>query len=265
MKMRRRAIGLVVVVLFAFTACGRGGDGLGSDLGASKSDDTSTSAEDDVVPVLAPPALKAQLTSVMEAFEDETGIRVDVEFLREDELAARVTADDRAGLYVDTRTPIVAAESAGKLAEDRSLLGYDVLQIVVPPTNPAGVTGLAAFGDVQVATALCPVEKWCGQAARAVLNEEGIASDHIQTEPDVGPLLDRIVAGDVSATILWRTDVAPRGDTVLAIEIPDELNRRVNYLMAPLNEGEDAAALSTWLNGVKGSAALREVGLLPAA
>lgn len=127
-------------------------------------------------------------------------------------------------------------QTAGLVAGEPRVFARNQLQIAVPPGNPAGISGLADFGDEALFLGLCATGVPCGDFARAVLAAAGIDPAVDTNEPDVRSLLTKIEAGELDAGITYVTDVVSSGGSVEGIVIPDDVNVVADYSVAVLSD-----------------------------
>jgi molybdate transport system substrate-binding protein len=123
---------------------------------------------------------------------------------------------------------------AAGAATDPTVFARNRLEIAVPAGNPAGIGGLADFGDPDRFIGLCAPGVPCGDFARQVLDRAGVTPSVDTNEPDVRALLTKIEAGELDAGITYVTDVAAAGSAVAGIAIPDTVNVTADYPIAVL-------------------------------
>lgn len=265
--MKRHQFALLFAGLsLALVACGGGGDPetteSGGGSGTTRGQTTDGSSDDSsAIPVLAFRRLNPQLAIVVKAFEEESKRKVSIEFLDADALASEVGATDRAGLYVDKSKRVATVVEQGNTAGERKPLGSDVMQIVVPPGNPFGVTDLSVFGLSTVSTALCSPETSCGSTGALILADAGIDASGATIESDSKALMERVATGHFAATLLWRTQAASMAGEVAVLSVPEQHKRDVRYAMVPLTADDGVQELFDWLQSPAGINVLRSVGL----
>jgi molybdate transport system substrate-binding protein len=208
----------------------------------------------------------ASLTDVFEdlAAEFETaheGTTVELSFGSSTALAEQV-ADGAPGDVLAT-----ADEASMQLAEDAGVAGTvttfatNVLTIVTPPDNPAGIESLA---DLEGSTWVrCTDEAPCGKVAAALLAESDIAAEPASLEEDVRATLDKVVSGEADAGLVYASDAVSAGGDVTAIPIDGADAQPTSYLIAELEQSEDGDLAEEWVDlvtGPEGRAALTDAG-----
>lgn len=131
---------------------------------------------------------------------------------------------------------------AGRVAGDPAAFATNTMQVVTPPGNPAGITGLDDFADDGLLLGLCAEPVPCGDLARQVLAAAGVTASIDTDEPDVRALLTKVRAGELDAGIVYRTDVLAAGDAVEGVAVPDEANVVTTYPIAVVDGAPDPVA-----------------------
>lgn len=145
-------------------------------------------------------------------------------------------ADVFASANTENMDQVVAG---GEVAEEPSVFATNILQIAVPPGNPAGVSRLDDFADEALLIGLCAAGVPCGDFARQALHNVGVTPSIDTNEPDVRALLTKIEAGELDAGITYVTDVVSSGGAVEGIDIPEEVNVIAEYRIASLIDASD--------------------------
>ena len=239
----------VLVLLLPLAACG-GGDGDGGE-----------AAADGKLTVLAAASLTDVFEELATPFEEEHDVDVTFAFGSSTDLAEQV-ADGAPGDVLAT-----ADEASMQLAEDSGATGEvetfatNVLTIVVPTGNPAGIESL---DDLAGATWVrCADEVPCGKVAVAVLDDAGVTAEPVSLEEDVRATLDKVVSGEADAGLVYATDAVAAADEVDAVEIPGAEEELTSYVAATLGQSEDADLAADWVAWVtseEGQAILRDAG-----
>lgn len=161
---------------------------------------------------------------------------------------------------------LATADEASMGTAAEAVTGYDgfatnVLVIATPPGDPAAVTGLDDLADATWVR--CADEVPCGRVALAVLDAHDVSAEPVSLEEDARATLDKVVAGEADAALVYRTDAIAAGDDVTTIEIPGAEDQRTTYFIGPLAQAGDdelAQQLVDWVLADTGQAALAEAG-----
>ena len=208
----------------------------------------------------------ASLTDVFEGMADDfeadnEAAEVTFSFGSSTDLAEQA-ADGAPGDVLATadETSMPVAEDAG-VTGDVETFATNVLVIVTPPGNPAGIESLA---DLEGATWVrCADEVPCGRVAVSVLEANGITAEPASLEEDVRATLDKVVSGEAEAGLVYATDAVAAGDSVTTVPIPGAEEQLTSYFAATLEQAEDADLAQKWVDYVlsdEGQAALTEAG-----
>jgi len=153
--------------------------------------------------------------------------------------------------------------AAGETAGDPRVFASNLLQIAVPPGNPAGVAGLGDFANDDLLIGLCADGVPCGDFAREVLANAGVVPSIDTHEGDVRSLLTKIEGGELDTGIVYVTDVVSSRGAVEGVGIPEDVNVVAEYPIAVMANGADpesAAAFIDFVLSDEGQAIMAEFG-----
>lgn len=194
----------------------------------------------------------ASLTDVFEdlapSFEREHDVQVRFSFGSSTDLAQQA-AEGAPGDVLATadRDSMSVARDAG-VAEEVRPLASNVLVIVTPPDDPAGVESLADLaGSTWVR---CADEVPCGRVSLALLDDAGVTARPASLEEDVRAVLDKVASGEADAGLVYATDAQAAADAVRAVEIPEAAQQPTSYLIATLAQSPDAELARAWVDHV---------------
>jgi len=246
----RTKVVLLVTTLLLAAACGSDG---GEEAGEQEAPASVT------VTVYAPNSLKRVMPEVVADFEEQNpGVKVELTVERTEELAERIAAGDTPDVYIGSSRQIdqLKANDPGVSAQ---FFGVDVMSIIVPEGNPAGVTDLGAFGDREVRSAICADDTPCGLAARAVLDSAGITPTPEVVGDGWLPVLKAVEKGEVDAGLLNSTEYGLGKVDVVPLAPGQE--REVRYAVVVMSDAAPAAAFADWLVSDEAVDTLRAQGL----
>jgi molybdate transport system substrate-binding protein len=200
----------------------------------------------DRLTVLAASSLTDVYEDLAAEFEQEQDVDVEFSFGSSTDLAAQA-ADGAPGDVLAT-----ADESSMQLAEDAGVTGEvvtfatNVLVIVTPPGNPAGIESLEDLADTTWVR--CADDVPCGRVARSVLEANGVTAEPVSLEEDVRSTLDKVISEEAEAGLVYASDAAAAGDDVTTIEIPGAEAHLTSYFAAPLVGAADADLAQAWVD-----------------
>jgi molybdate transport system substrate-binding protein len=216
--MSRLATAAVVVALSA-TACG--------------TTEHSGGSADRRLTVLAAASLTEPFTEIATAFEAQhAGVDVVTSFDSSATIATQVSA----GAPVDvvaTADPRTMA-LMGSAVEDPVIFAHNVLALVVPPDNPAGIDRPQDLRgtDFVVCAATAP----CGRLAAALLDEAGVTTQPRSLEVDVKAVLTKVMLGEADAGLVYATDVIAAKERVDEVALAERTPLGTDYPVAVTTE-----------------------------
>ena len=246
--MRRKVPG---VLLAAAVAVG---------LGACSSGEPSPRQPDDAlsgsITVFAAASLTSTFTELAAEFENaHPGASVDLNVAGSADLATQIIEGAPADVFASAD-----GKNMARLTEENLLDGEptdfatNVLQIAVPPANPAGIETFADLADADVRLVVCAPEVPCGAATVTVEEATGVVLRPVSEESSVTDVLGKVTSGEADAGLVYVTDVIAAGDAVKGIEF-DGAGEAVNtYPIAALTASGAADVAEAFVAFITGDA-----------
>jgi molybdate transport system substrate-binding protein len=257
--MRRGWLGAVAVAAVVFAGCGHGS---GSAAGSGKPAGSGTPSG--TVTVFAAASLTESFGALGRQFQAaHPGVTVKFNFGASSALAESITAGAPADVFASASPKNMDTVVDGGGAADPTTFVKNVMEIAVPPDNPAGVAGLADLTRPGLKIALCQPQVPCGATAQEVFDKAKITVRPVTLGADVKAVLTAVELGEVDAGVVYQTDVRAAGAEVKGIEIPADRNASTSYLIAVLTRAPNAAAARAFVDYVlspAGAAVLTEAG-----
>lgn len=141
------------------------------------------------------------------------------------------------------------AVEAGLIEGEPSLFATNVLTVIVPAGNPAGVTGFDASLD-GTKLVICADGVPCGNATRALAERLGVQLKPVSEEPKVTDVRGKVESGEADAGLVYTTDAKAAGDKVEAIAIPGADENPNRYPIAVVKGSRNAAAAQEFIDFV---------------
>lgn len=214
--------------------------------------------------VFAAASLKTAFTRLGREFEAANGVTVAFDFAGSQALAEHLLEGARADVFAPADEPTMGrATGAGLVAGEPVRYASNRLVIVVPPGNPAGVTGFAGLAAPGVRLVVCAPVVPCGSAARRIETRTGTTLAPVSEEQAVTDVLAKVQAGEADAGLVYLTDARSAGGTVEAIPFPEAdvaVNRNPIAVLAGADQPELAAAFVDLVTGPQGRQVLRDAG-----
>jgi molybdate transport system substrate-binding protein len=258
--MRRtvRTLLSAVAILAILSACGDDDDDAASSTGVSGD-----------VTVFAAASLTDAFTEIGDAFMTANpDANVTFNFAASSELVTQINeggapADVFASADQNNMTKLT---DAGNNGSDPVVFATNLLEIIVEPGNPKGITGVADLANDDLITVVCAAEVPCGKYAQQVFDNAGVTATPDSLEENVKGVVTKVTAGEADAGIVYKTDVIAAGDQADGVEIPADINVLAEYPIAVTKDAPNAEAAQAFIDFVlsqDGQAVLAGYGFLP--
>jgi molybdate transport system substrate-binding protein len=204
----------------------------------------------------------ASLTEAFQSFERSQTYS----FAGPNTLAAQIQQGAPADVFASASPQYTQDLYRRKLVEKPVTFASNRLVLIVPRSNPAGLTSIydLARKDVKLVVAAPAVP--VGSYTRTVLRKLGLSSvlaKVVSQESDVKGVVGKVALGQADAGFVYVTDVKPVAGQVTAIRIPAWAQPRVRYEIAVVSSSTHKAAARAWIKRVlarPGQAALARAG-----
>ena len=248
--MRRTALTLTVAATAGLLLAGCGS----SSTPAASTPSTTTSstpALSGTVNVFAAASLKEAFTKLGQQFEAaHPGSKVVFNFGPSSGLATQINAGAPADVFASASTKNMDQVVTTGSAASPTNFASNIMEIAVPPKNPAGVTQLSDLAKPAVKVALCQKAVPCGATAEKVFTNAKLTVTPVTEEVDVKSVLAKVRLGEVDAGVVYVTDVLAAGDKVKGIEIPTHVNASTKYPIATLTKAPNKATAQAFTDYV---------------
>jgi molybdate transport system substrate-binding protein len=227
----------VAALTLVSTACG-------SDVSGSSSDTVSGE-----VTVFAAASLTAAFTEIGDAFMIEhADATVRFNFAASSELVTQIGEGAPADVFASADlTNMSKLTDAGGAAAEPAVFATNLLQIVVGPGNPEGITGVADLADEDLIVVTCSPEVPCGRYAAEIFTNAGVTVTPKSLEENVKAVLTKVTLGEADAGIVYVTDVAAAGSDAAGVDIPEDVNVRAEYPVAITRDAPNPAAARAFI------------------
>jgi molybdate transport system substrate-binding protein len=194
------AVTALVAATALLAGCGASaGDGAATSAGSASASDTAPTLAGEIT-VFAAASLTDSFTTLSKQFEAaHPDATVTVSFGPSSGLVTQIVEGAPADVFASASTKNMDTVVAGHAADSPAVFATNVMEIAVPPSNPATVTALADLAKA-----------------------------------DVKATLTKVALGEVDAGVVYVTDVLAAGDKVTGIEIPADVDAATSYPIATL-------------------------------
>ncbi|MFF2028669.1 molybdate ABC transporter substrate-binding protein [Arthrobacter sp. NPDC058192] len=215
--------------------------------------------------VFAAASLKATFTKIASDFEAKNpGTTITLNFAGSSDLVTQITQGAPADVFASADTKNMAKLTDAKLVDGApASFATNVLQIAVPPSNPASISSFADLAKPGVKVVVCAPQVPCGAATQSVEKATGVTLTPVSEESSVTDVLGKVTSGEADAGLVYVTDVKTAGDKVKGVPFP-ESNQAVNtYPIATVGDSKNkdlAAAFIATVTGAEGQKVLSDAG-----
>ncbi len=174
-----------------------------------------------------------------------------------------------------SNTAMTNAIDADVISGEPETFVENLLTLVVPTDNPAGITSPADLAKPGIKLVLAQEEVPVGGYSRESICSMGtdtatygddfvanVAGNVVSQEDNVRAVLSKVALGEADAGIVYTSDVT---DDVIAIDIPLAVNEIATYPIASVASGnpDAAAAYISYILSPDGQAILESYGFIP--
>ena len=186
------------------------------------------------VTVFAASSLTESFTQIGKQFEKaHSGIKIVFSFQASSTLLTQIKAGAPADIFVSAE-PFSGGSD------------YLVNRVVLGVPKTSAITRVSDLNNKKVTWIQCAHEVPCGSTADAALVGEGLTSKPISLEPKVSSAVAKLLAGEVDAAIIYRTDVLAN-KKLRAIEFANKDAAKTTYQIAQLRKNRWAASFINYL------------------
>lgn len=237
--------GAVLTVAALLAACGS------SSGGAKPSPGSITGT----VHVFAAASLTEAFRTLGKQFEAaHQGVKVIFNFAASSALAQQINQGAPADVFASASAKNMDQVVSAGGASNPTPFVRNVMEVAVPPSNPAHITSLTDLAHSGVKVALCQSQVPCGATAAKVFTNAKINVKPVTEEEDVKSVLTKVELGEVDAGVVYVTDVRSAGNKVHGITIPDSLDASTTYPIVALTKADNSAAARAFVAYVLSSA-----------
>ena len=158
-------------------------------------------------------------------------------------------------LLTANRATLDRASDAGVTGATEVAFTENHLVLAVAEGNPGNIAKLVDLANPSLLIGVCAADVPCGQLANKMTAALGVDVAADTEEPNVRSLSTKLVAGELDASLIYRTDALATG--VEVIDVPGIADYRTTYWGTSLTG--DSAVLDFLLSD-KGQAILRSAG-----
>ncbi|MEO3941635.1 molybdate ABC transporter substrate-binding protein [Paenarthrobacter nicotinovorans] len=240
--------------------------GCGADTSTSEAPSAAASSPlSGEITVFAAASLKTTFTQLAQDFEARNpGTKVNLSFAGSSDLVTQITQGAPADVFASADTKNMTKLADAQLVDGTALnFATNVLEIAVPPGNPASISSFADLAKPGVKVVTCASQVPCGAAADVVEKAAGITLSPVSEESSVTDVLGKVTSQEADAGLVYVTDIKGAGNKVKGVPFP-ESDKAVNtYPIATVGTSKNkelAAAFIAMVTGNDGRKILADAG-----
>ena len=224
------AAGVAAVALAGCSSSSSGG-------AASTASPASSSASTASITVFAAASLTGTFTQLGKQFETaHPGDKVTFSFGPSSGLATQITNGAPADVFASAAPANMEQVVTAGDASNPQDFAKNIMEVAVPPSNPANVKSVNNLAKKSVKVALCQPQVPCGVVAAEVFKNAGITVKPVTLEADVKSVLAQVELNEVDAGMVYVTDVQAAGSKVKGVQIPADDNASTLYPIATISK-----------------------------
>ncbi|HEY0260563.1 MAG TPA: molybdate ABC transporter substrate-binding protein [Lacisediminihabitans sp.] len=206
------------------------------------------------ITVFAAASLTGTFTDLAKSFEKKhPGTTVQLSFAGSSNLVTQITAGAPADVFASADTKNMAKLTDASLVAGTPIdFATNVLEIAVPPDNPASIHSFADLAKAGVKTVVCAPQVPCGSATVTVETATGVKLSPVSEESAVTDVLGKVSSGEADAGLVYVTDVKAAGSSVRGITFPESSKAVNTYPIAALKDSANASLATAFIDFVTG-------------
>lgn len=220
-----RSAALLATAALALTACGGTSGNASSSAttastatGQATGQATEQATEQATLTVFAAASLGEAFEELADGFEAEhPGVDVQYNFAGSSSLVEQILAGAPAEVFASANEANM--DKAGDEATGPTPFATNVLTLVTPPDNPAGIESLEDAAADGVKLVVCAPQVPCGDATVTVAEDAGVELSPVSEESQVTDVLGKVTSGEADAGLVYVTDATGAGDAVHTVEL----------------------------------------------
>jgi molybdate transport system substrate-binding protein len=254
-KRRAPLVALGVVTLVLVAGCSSSTKPAAKSPAGGSNNTAASSSISGAVAVFAASSLQESFTTLAKQFEAaHPGVHVKLNFGASSALAQQIIQGAPADVFASAAAKNLQQVSDAGGAGASTNFVKNVMEIAVPPGNPAHIGAVTDLAKGGVKVALCQPQVPCGSTAAKVFTNAKITVKAVTLEADVKSTLTKVELNEVDAAVVYVTDVRAAGSKVTGIEIPADVNASTEYPIAALTKAPNAAGAQAFVAYVLSSA-----------
>jgi molybdate transport system substrate-binding protein len=177
-------------------------------------------------------------------------VRVQFDYQGSSTLAEQIRQGRQADVFASADTKNM--DKVRDLVGAPETFATNKLTIVVPPGNPAHIASLADLAAPGRTVVVCAPQVPCGSATQEVTRLSGTQLKPVSEEDDVKSVLQKVVAGEADAGLVYVTDARAAGTQVQAVDFPESQQVTNTYPIATINAAPELQLAAEFMAFARG-------------
>ena len=250
----RYVLAAFIATAMALAGCSAGAGS--ADAGRAASGTASSDSMSGELTVFAAASLKAAFTRLADQFQAaHPGVTIrPISYDGSSTLATQLIEGAPADVFASADEKNMQKVVAAGLASSPQPFATNVLTLIVPSGNPAGVQGLADLANPSLRVVLCAADVPCGAASQTLLQKAGVTASVDSYEQNVTAVLTKVASGEADAGLVYVTDATTTAD-VQTVATPGADAVVNTYPIVALDNAANPAAARAFVDFVRSDAA----------
>ncbi len=204
--------------------------------------------------VFAAASLRSTFTEIGDQFKaNHPGVTVTFSFAGSSDLVTQIQGGAPADVFASADTKNMDKLTADKLVDGTPAnFASNTMEIAVPPDNPAKVASLQNLTTPDVKLVICAPEVPCGSATQKIETAGGVDLKPVSEEASVTDVLNKVIAEEANAGMVYVTDVKGAGDKVKGVTFPESKEAVNVYPIATLAASKNKDVAKQFVDAVTG-------------
>ena len=173
------------------------------------------------VTVFAAASLQDAFEELATSFQNaHPGVHITFDFQGSQDLVTALDGGSPADILATANNSTMTDAANKGLVGEQTEFATNVLTLIVPAGNPAGVTGINDGSLDKADLVICAPEVPCGEATQTLAAELGVTLNPVSEEQKVTDVRGKVESGEAQAGIVYTTDAAKSGSKVEPIALP---------------------------------------------
>ena len=200
---------------------------------------TPASNSDTEITVFAAASLTQTFTEISSKFElANPGTKVTISFAGSATLAEQIKQGAPADVFASASQ--AAMSSVVREIPNPKTFASNRVVIAFPSANPKNIVTSQDLNNKDLIWIQCDHQVPCGAAADKALAVDGVTAQPKSLEPDVNSVLNKLLAGEVDAAIVYLTDVFANSN-LKSLEFSNKVSAGTSYSIGTSSAASSAA------------------------